>query len=51
MKKKTYVSPWSRSRSVQLQFNWMSSGSVDTVSDSGLPSLENDNDTLGWIDD
>lgn len=51
MEKKKYVFPWSQTMSVQIQTNWMSSGAVDTISDSGLPGLESDDTTLGWIDD
>ena len=50
MEKKEYVFPWSQVRSIRLQFNAMSPASVDTISDSGLPSLESDDNTLGWLD-
>ena len=50
MQKKEYISPWGRVRPIQLQFNAMSAGAVDNVSDQGLPGLESDNTTLGWID-
>ena len=50
MKKKVYVSPLSRIRSIQLEFNAMSPAAVDTVSDQGLPGLTSDDSTLGWLD-
>ena len=51
MKKKEYLSPWSRERELLLQFNAMSPATVDTISDDGLPTLSEDDSTLGWIEE
>ena len=51
MKKKEYVFPWSSVQLIRLQDNWMASALVNTISDEGLPGLESDDTTLGWIDD
>ena len=51
MKKKVYLSPWSQDRELRLQFNAMSPAVVDTVSDNGLPQLDSDDNTLGWLDE
>ena len=51
MKKKVYLSPWSQERELRLQFNAMSPAVVDTVSDNGLPQLDSDDNTLGWLDE
>ena len=51
MKKKNYSSPWSSVKALRLQANAMSPASVDTISDEGLPSLDQDDTTLGWIND
>ena len=50
MKKKEYTSPWSKERLIRLQFNAMSPATVDTITDDGLPQLDSDDTTLGWIE-
>ncbi len=51
MKKKVYLSPWSQERELRLQFNAMSPAVVDSISDNGLPQLDSDDNTLGWLDE
>ena len=51
MEKKNYVFPRSHVMKIWLQDNWMASGSVTSVSDQGLPDLDVDDTTLGWLDD
>ena len=50
MKKKEYITPWSKERLIRLQFNAMSPAVVDSISDDGLPQLDSDDNTLGWIE-
>ena len=50
MKKKVYIAPWNWTTLVQFQSNVMSAGTVDSISDNGLPKLESDDSTLDWID-
>ncbi len=50
MKKKEYIFPWNRIAEVRFQSNVMSAGTVDSISDNGLPKLDSDDSTLDWID-
>lgn len=50
MKKKMYVSPLSQIHAIRLQQGAMSPAPVDTIYDEGLPGLDADDTTLGWID-